>query len=68
LKIKDRVFKEVETLSMLKNPNIIKLEDFYEDYNKYLILLEKANGGDLLNLVIKNKRVGFHIFIFFLAF
>ncbi|XP_014474068.1 PREDICTED: MAP kinase-interacting serine/threonine-protein kinase 1 [Dinoponera quadriceps] len=53
-----RVFKEVETFHHCQgHPNIIQLIEFFEDEEKFYLVFEKVNGGQLLNRI--QERVHF---------
>lgn len=53
-----RVFKEVETFHHCQgHPNIIQLIEFFEDEEKFYLVFEKINGGQLLNRI--QERVHF---------
>ncbi|XP_051166152.1 MAP kinase-interacting serine/threonine-protein kinase 1-like isoform X2 [Leptopilina boulardi] len=47
-----RVFKEVETFHHCQgHPNIIQLIEFFEDDDKFYLVFEKINGGQLLRRI-----------------
>lgn len=46
---------EVEVMSKLDHPNIIKLIDYYEENDMYYIVLEYADGGVLFDKIIEKK-------------
>ena len=53
-----RVFKEVETFHHCQgHPNIIQLIEFFEDEEKFYLVFEKVNGGQLLSRI--QERVHF---------
>lgn len=53
-----RVFKEVETFHHCQgHPNIIQLIEFFEDEEKFYLVFEKINGGQLLNRI--QERIHF---------
>ncbi|XP_034946123.1 MAP kinase-interacting serine/threonine-protein kinase 1 isoform X2 [Chelonus insularis] len=53
-----RVFKEVETFHHCQgHPNIIQLIEFFEDDEKFYLVFEKVNGGQLLRRI--QERVHF---------
>ncbi|SOV18981.1 calcium-dependent protein kinase, putative [Plasmodium sp. gorilla clade G2] len=49
------VKNEIKYLSIMSHENIIKFKDFFEDKNKFYIVLEKCEGGELFYKVVKNK-------------
>lgn len=49
------VKNEINYLSIMSHENIIKLKDFFEDKNKFYIVLEKCEGGELFYKIVKNK-------------
>ncbi|XP_023937092.2 MAP kinase-interacting serine/threonine-protein kinase 1 isoform X2 [Bicyclus anynana] len=47
-----RVFREVETFHYCQDhPNIIQLIEFFEDTDKFYLVFEKINGGQLLSRI-----------------
>jgi MAP kinase interacting serine/threonine kinase len=47
-----RVFKEVETFHHCQgHPNIIQLIEFFEDEDRFYLVFEKINGGQLLSRI-----------------
>ncbi|XP_015586396.1 MAP kinase-interacting serine/threonine-protein kinase 1 isoform X2 [Cephus cinctus] len=53
-----RVFKEVETFHHCQgHPNIIQLIEFFEDDERFYLVFEKINGGQLLSRI--QERVHF---------
>ena len=44
---------EVETLMTLNHPNVVKLEDVYEDANHVWIVMEFVSGGELASILRK---------------
>lgn len=52
-----RVFREVETFHHCQgHPNIIQLTEFFEDEEKFYLVFEKINGGQLLNRIQEYVR------------
>lgn len=41
---------EIDTLKELDHPHIIRLFEYFEDYNNIYIIMETAKGGELLNV------------------
>lgn len=49
---RNRVFKEVETFHHCRgHPNIIQLIEFFEDEERFYLVFEKINGGQLLSRI-----------------
>lgn len=49
---RNRVFKEVETFHHCQgHPNIIQLIEFFEDEDRFYLVFEKINGGQLLSRI-----------------
>ncbi|CAG9819242.1 unnamed protein product [Phaedon cochleariae] len=52
-----RVFREVETFHHCQgHPNIIQLTEFFEDEEKFYLVFEKINGGQLLRRIQEHQR------------
>ena len=57
-----RLMNEVKTMQELKHKNIVGFHDFYDEANSYYLVIEKMDGGDLLErleivTVFKEDRV-----------
>jgi calcium-dependent protein kinase len=50
----DLILHEVQTLSTVDHPNIIKMIDYYEDINSVHIVTELYSGGDLYTMIMNN--------------
>lgn len=49
---RERVFKEVETFHHCQgHPNIIQLIEYFEDDERFYLVFEKINGGQLLRRI-----------------
>jgi len=48
-----KFISEVEILSRLDHPHILKLYELYEDANKYYVVSEILTGGELFDYIIK---------------
>ena len=48
--------EEIELLRQLDHPNIVKLYEYFSDNDKYYLITEYCKGGDLSDLLIKNKK------------
>ena len=47
--------EEVRILRAMNHPNVIKLEDFYEDEMSYFIVMEMAQGGELFDKIVEKE-------------
>ena len=47
--------EEVRILRAMDHPNVIKLEDFYEDESSYFIVMEMAQGGELFDKIVEKE-------------
>ena len=53
----ERVFlKEIEILSKLEHPNIIKIIEYYTDEINYYVITEFVSGGELYDSIVKCPR------------
>ena len=48
--------REVEFLSSLNHPNIIRFIDVYEDAQFLYVVMERCNGGEVFERIVKEKR------------
>jgi len=55
---KERIRREVEFLSEVDHPNIVKLHDVYEDQNEVHIVTELCRGGELFDAIVKRAKRG----------
>jgi len=53
----NQIVREIKILKELNHPNLIKLYQIIEDNNNYYIVTEYASGGELFNLIVKNKHL-----------
>ena len=51
----EQINREIKILKTLNHPNLIKLFQIIEDNSHYYIITEYVNGGELFNLIVKNK-------------
>ena len=61
-KIKDkddseRVDREINILQKLNHPNVILVTEIFEKDDKYYIVMEYCEGGELFNYIVKKKRL-----------
>lgn len=47
---------EVSILSNLHHPNIVRLLDFYTEPQKYYMVMEKVNGGELFDRIVAKRH------------
>jgi len=52
----ERAFEnEVNIVSKLNHPNILKLDDSFDDQDKFYMVMEYFKGGDLSDLILPNR-------------
>ena len=51
------LFNEVNILYKLNHPNVIEFIELSEDENRFYLLTELCNGGDLFTRLEKHKRL-----------
>lgn len=65
--------EEVEMLTLAgKHPNIVTMQEFYEDQEAYYIVMELCKGGELFNRLVDKVWfslffISFFSFLFFLC-
>lgn len=52
-----KVFQEVYILKKIRHSNVIRLYEVFENKKHIMMVTEYAGGGDLYNLVKKNKHL-----------
>ncbi|CAD7960401.1 unnamed protein product [Amoebophrya sp. A25] len=52
---------EIDTLKSLDHPHIIRLFEYFEDYNNIYIVMETAKGGELLDVIESNYKAGYRL-------
>lgn len=52
----NNLIREIETLSMVDHPNIIKYYETYNDNRYFHIIMEFCTGGDLFDHIVKKKH------------
>lgn len=50
--------EEIDILRSLDHPNIIRVYEYFEDSKKFYIVMEKCNGGELFEEIIKRQNFG----------
>ena len=50
-----RIEDEINLMKRFNHPNLLKLVRSYESEDHYFLIMERALGGDLLDLLINNK-------------
>ena len=50
--------QEFKNLKLLDHPHVIKVFDYYEDYQHIYLIMELAEGGELLDVIEKTFRQG----------
>lgn len=58
--IKAQFIQEVEILKLLDHPNIVRAYEFFEDENKFYIVMEQCHGGELFDEIIKHQQFSEH--------
>ena len=48
---------EIKLLSAMRHRNIIRLLEVFETEHQLFVVMEYANGGDLLNFMKQNKNL-----------
>lgn len=52
-----RFYHEIDVLSQLDHPNIVRLYEFYEDEKYFHLVTEFIKGGELFDFIIKSKML-----------
>ena len=53
----ERIIREMQILTEMHNPFVIKVYKIYEDKNNFLIIMEYCEGGELFNYIVKKNRL-----------
>jgi len=53
----ENLMREIETLSLVDHPNIIKYYETYNDTQYFNIIMEYCTGGELFERVLQKKRL-----------
>ena len=56
-KMENSIFREIEIISKLKHPNIIKVFKIVEDQENYYIIMEFCQKGELFDYIVKNQNL-----------
>jgi serine/threonine protein kinase len=52
----DTLLHEVAVLNSLDNEHILKIIDFFDEKDEYYLVMEKMNGGDVFDRILKKKK------------
>ena len=52
-----RIHREIEMLSRLSHPNVIKIYKIQEDIKKFYIIMEYCENGELFNRIVEKQRL-----------
>ena len=53
----DLITNEMEILKDIDHPNILKIFEFYQDENKFYIVSELCQGGEIFDFLINNDSI-----------
>jgi serine/threonine protein kinase len=53
----ERVIREMQIIQQFNNENVIKVYEILEDKEKYYIIMEYCEEGELFNYIVKKKRL-----------
>ena len=53
----ERIIREMEILSEMSHPNIIKVYQIFENSQNYYIIMEYCEGGELFNYIVEKQRL-----------
>lgn len=56
----DIVIREIETVRELSHPHVVKLLDWFESVDKFFLVFEEANGGELLDRLLDRGKFSEH--------
>ncbi|KAJ3676010.1 hypothetical protein LUZ60_003422 [Juncus effusus] len=57
LKIDDQIKREIETLKLLKHPNVVRLHEVSASKTKIYMVLEYINGGELFDRIDRKGKL-----------
>ena len=46
---------EIEIMTNVDHPNIVKLYDIFEDSNTYSLVMERMTGGELFDNIVEKQ-------------
>ena len=52
----ETILHEVAILDSFHHPNIISIQDFFEDDDCYYLVMERMYGGDVFDHIMKHSR------------
>lgn len=55
---KDRIYREISFLKQVHHPNIIAMNDVYEDKDEVNIVMEMCYGGELFDKIVEKAALG----------
>ena len=55
LQANEKLKKEIEILKQVNHPNIIRIYEFFEEEKRLFVVLEKCQGGELFEEILKRK-------------
>ena len=53
----ERIIREMQILTEMDHPNVIKVFKIYEEENNFSIIMEYCEGGELFNYIVKKRRL-----------
>ena len=53
----ERIIREMQILTEMEHPNVIKVFKIYEEENNFSIIMEYCEGGELFNYIVKKQRL-----------
>jgi len=56
-----KFFQEVEILSTLDHPNILKIHEIFEDARRFYMITEACEKGELFDYLIQSQRLTEHV-------
>jgi calcium/calmodulin-dependent protein kinase I len=48
---------EIDILTQVDHPNIVKLYEVFEDDDNYHLIMELMTGGEVINLICLNESI-----------
>jgi 5'-AMP-activated protein kinase catalytic alpha subunit len=53
----ERISREISILKQIRHPNIVQLYEIIETSKTIFLIMEYAEGGELFDYIVKNKRL-----------